>query len=90
LSLTQRNFESVLNYWTKFEELLYRSDISPDSGRPLFERGLKYEIRDRLVEKNLLDGLDAYVTAVLDLDNRLFRLKQDRNVSRNPHQVYPR
>ena len=37
LVLTQGKTQSVLNYWTKFSELLYRSDISPDSARPLFE-----------------------------------------------------
>ena len=78
LSLSQKNSESVLSYWTKFEELLYRSDISPDSARPLFERGLKYEIRDRLVDKDLPDSLDGYVTAVVDLDNRLYRLRNDK------------
>ena len=78
LSLTQGSKQSVLSYWTKFSELLYRSDISPDSARPLFERGLKYEIRDRLVDKDLPSDLDGYVLAVIDLDNRLFRLRQDR------------
>ena len=81
LSLTQGKSQSVLTYWTKFSELLYRSDISPDSARPLFERGLKYEIRDRLVDKELPDDLDSYVMAVVDLDNRLFRLRQDRRNS---------
>jgi hypothetical protein len=81
LDLTQGRTQSVLSYWTKFSELLYRSDISPDSARPLFERGLRYEIRDRLVDKTLPDDLDGFVSAVVDLDNRLYRLRQDRRGS---------
>ena len=78
LSLVQGKNQSVLSYWTKFAEYLYRSDISPDSARPIFERGLNFEIRDRLVDKDLPDDLDSYVQCVVDLDNRLFRLKRDR------------
>ena len=91
LSLSQGKSQSVLSYWTKFSELLYRSDISPDSARPLFERGLKYEIRDRLVDKDLPTDLDGFVLAVIDLDNRLFRLKQDRkNYSGSSQSYTPR
>lgn len=88
LSLSQGKSQSVLSYWTKFSELLYRSDISPDSARPLFERGLKYEIRDRLVDKNLSDNLDEFVMEVVDLDNRLYRLRQDRTSARNNAQSF--
>jgi hypothetical protein len=83
LSLRQGKSQSVLAYWTRFEDLLYRSDISPDSARPLFERGLKYEIQDRLVDKNLPNDLDGYVMAVIDLDNRIYRLRQDRKQMTN-------
>ena len=78
LSLTQGANQSVLSYWTKFSELLYKSDISVDSALPLFEKGLKYDIRDRLVDKDLPRDLDAYVMTVIDLDNRIYRLKQER------------
>ena len=88
LSLTQGKSQSVLNYWTKFSELLYRSDISPDSARPLFERGLKYEIRERLVDKDLSSDLDEFVMAVVDLDNRLYRLRQDRKFFNNSGQHF--
>jgi hypothetical protein len=81
LSLTQGKSQSVLAYWTKFSALLYVSDIQPGSARPLFERGLKYEIRERLVDKNLPDDLDEFAMAVVDLDNRLFRLRSERRSS---------
>ena len=90
LSLTQGRNQSVLSYWTRFSEYLYRSDISPDSARPLFERGLKYEIRDRLVDKDLPEDLDGFVSAVVDLDNRLYRLKQDRRPPLAPYTRCPR
>ncbi len=78
LSLTQGQNQSVLAYWTRFSDFLYRSDISPDSARPLFERGLKLELRERLVDKDLPEGLEGFVSAVVDLDNRLYRLRSDR------------
>ena len=78
LSLSQGASQSVLSYWTKFSELLYKSDISVDSALPLFERGLRYEIRDRLVDKDLPGELDDYVKAVVDLDNRIYRLKHEK------------
>jgi hypothetical protein len=61
LSLVQGKSQSVLNYWTKFSELLYRSEISPDSARPLFERGLKYDLRDRMADKEYPEDLDQFV-----------------------------
>ena len=81
LALTQGKSQSVLTYWTKFSDLLYRSDISPDSARPLFEKGLRYELRERLADKDLPSDLDNYVTAVMDLDNRLYRLRQERRLA---------
>jgi hypothetical protein len=81
LALTQSKTQSVLTYWTQFSELLYRSDIGYDSARPLFEKGLKYEIRNRLIDKDLPDDLDSYVSAVVDLDNRLYRLQKDQKSS---------
>ena len=38
LSLTLEKNQFELSYWTRFSEYLYRSDISPDSARLLFEK----------------------------------------------------
>ena len=78
LSLAQGKTQSVLGYWTKFSDLLYRSEFSPDSARPLFERGLRLDIRDRLADKVLPTDLDGFVQAAIELDNRLFRLRRDK------------
>ena len=66
----------MLEYWNKFSELLYKSFIQPESATAIFEKGLKFEIKNRLVDKDMPEELDEYVMKVIELDNRLQGLRQ--------------
>jgi hypothetical protein len=77
LNLSQGPSQSVLSYWTKFSELLYRSEISADSARPLFERGLKKELRERMADRDYPTVLNSFVDAVISLDNRIYRIRNE-------------
>ena len=69
LALKQGRSESVLSFWTRFSELLYRSEIQEDSARPIFERGLRMELRERMADKDYSDELIEFVDAVIALDD---------------------
>jgi len=68
--------------------LLYRSEISPESARPLFERGLKFELRGRMADKDYPNDLDQFVSAVIALDNRLYRVRTE-NANRDRYVKQP-
>ncbi len=82
LACKQGHTQSVLAYWTKFSEYLYKSEIQPSSARPLFESGLKVDLRLRMADKEYPEDLDSFVSAVIALDNRLYRIRSETSRNR--------
>ncbi len=60
----------MLEYWNKFSVLLFKPFIQPESDTAIFEKGLKFEIKNRLVDKDMPKNLDEYVVKVIELGKR--------------------
>ena len=76
---------SALAYWTEFATLLYKSSITKESARQIFERGLNDNVKDRLADKDYSVELDAFVQEVINLDYRLY----SRRTESGTHRRYP-
>jgi hypothetical protein len=83
LRLTQGKNQSVNSYWQKFCEYLYRSEIQEGSAKPLFEKGLRLDIKLKLVDKDLPETLNEFAAKVMELDNKLQRLKYEQGFIKN-------